>query len=133
MFSVSVRDLGSKLPTCWVVLDRYLKPLDPNPERTLQWTMSTGQLTCHDTVTGLLAYAQEHAALASETAERFRSTAAAAQEVLNELQAQQHTISKKKAHATSSQLAVRELSCAPGAVDDEAVDKGADVDRLNML
>ena len=82
--------------------------------------MSTGQLICHDIVKGLLAYAQERAALATETAERFRSTAAAAAEMPDDLQAQQHTASKGKARATSSQLAVREPSCAPGAVDDEA-------------
>ena len=61
---------------------RYVKPLDLSPERTLQWMMSTGQLICHDIVTALFAYAQEHAVLASVTAERFRSTAAAAQEML---------------------------------------------------
>ena len=43
-----------------------------------------------------------------------------AQEMPDELQAQQHTALNGKARATSSQLAVREPFRAPGAVDAEA-------------
>ena len=62
----------------------------------------------------------EHAAQALETAERSRSTAAAAQQDLDELQALQHTAAKGKALSTSSQLPLCEPSCALTSGDDEA-------------
>ena len=71
-------------------------------------------------MTSLLAYAQEHAAQALDTAERSRSIAAAAQQQLDELQAVQRTAAKRRACATSSQLPIREPSCALSSGDDEA-------------